>query len=77
MDIIERYLAAYAIECLTGVPGANPAYYSILAVTRSNTEHPLLKQVLQETYHNEPRDVQVKERVRKIALDYLKTKFPT
>lgn len=76
MDIVERYLAAYVVECLTGIPGANSTYYSILSETRSNTQHPLLKQVLAETHDREPRDVEVKEKVRSIALNYLKTKFP-
>lgn len=76
MDIIERYLSAYVVECLTGVTGSNPNYYSILAETRSNTKHPLLRAVLDITYHQDPRSSEVKERVRAYCLNYLGTKFP-
>lgn len=76
MDIIERYVSAYIVECLTGVPGGNDAYYSVLAETRSNTNHPLLKQVLEATHKQEPRHADIKEKVRGIAMHYLVTKYP-
>lgn len=76
MDIVERYAAAYAIECLTGIPGSNSAYYSVLASSRSNTKHPLLAQVFEATHGREPRDIEVKEKVRALVQDYLRTKFP-
>lgn len=76
MDIIERYISAYVVECLTGVPGGNPGYYSVLAETQSNTEHPLLKQVLALAHGREPRNDDVKMEVRNLAMHYLATKYP-
>lgn len=76
MDILERYIAAYVVECLTGVPGSNDAYYSVLAQSRSNTKHPLLKQVIELTRGHEPRSEYTKTKVRELAIEYLKAKFP-
>lgn len=76
MDIIERYLGAYVVECLTGIPGSNPGYYSILAESRSSTRHPMLKKVLEITKGHEPRDPEIKNKVRVFAINYLRTKYP-
>ncbi len=76
MDIVERYIGAYIVECLTGISGNNPSYYSILSETRSNTKHPLLGAVLDITYHQDPRSPKIKEEVRAYCLNYLSTKYP-
>jgi hypothetical protein len=77
MDIIERYIGAYIVECLTGIPGSNDGYYSILAQSRSTTKHPMLKKVLDITRGHEPRDPDIKNKVREFAINYLRTKYPT
>jgi hypothetical protein len=71
MDIVERYLSAYVVECLTGIPGSNPNYYPILSNSGSNTKHPLLQGVLERVHEKEPESEEVKSVVRAYVLNYL------
>jgi hypothetical protein len=71
MDIIERYICAYIVECITGKSGSNPNYYAVLETTRSNTKHPLLKEVLAIVHHKDAQSDEIKTKVRDLVLSKL------
>lgn len=46
MDITERYVASFVIECITGKSGGEPEYYKLIKGVRKKLVNPLLQEVV-------------------------------
>jgi hypothetical protein len=64
MNIMERYVSAYIVECLTGYKGEFPEYIELIRVSRPR--HPLLKKVVRAVKYLDPRSTEAVNRVKKI-----------
>lgn len=74
MDITQRYVCAYIVECLTGFIGDSPQYSSLLRNIRTKQGHPLLDGVVEIVKSSglDPRSPNVEKRVKEFTLEYLK-----
>lgn len=73
MNIAERHICAYVVECLTGEPGENPDYtHAFLANNRRLiTRNRLLQKVMLFLDGKDPAEAAVRGKVRRLVLRFL------
>jgi hypothetical protein len=72
VNILERYLSAYVVECSTGIPGEQPEnVYDVISNSRSNTTHPLLSQVAELVRQHRPELPSTKQEVKAMLAAFL------
>ena len=64
MSIMERYISAYIVECMTGYRGEFPEYVELIKVSRP--KNPLFKRVVRAVQYLDPRSTEAVNRVKNI-----------
>ena len=79
MNIIERYVCSYIVECLTGITGESQSFvHEILLETNAKFENQMLNEVLQAVKQSplQMEDRQLQNHIRLIVYPYILANDP-